>query len=238
MKKAIGMLTYLALHTRPDIVFTVNVLAQFTSAPNKSHQLLVKHLLQYLFGTCNLGIHFFKGAKTNVLCGWADADYTGSLVLKKSTLGYVITFFSNPILWTTKKQSAIAQSTTKAKFIAINKCAKQLRWMSYLVNSLGMKIEVLLIFNDNSGVIVISKEPKLNPNTKRIEICFQYICQLINGKVMKIEQVLTIDMIANVLKKSLGKIKLTRGEEGALPRECHSLTFFCNSGGHLPYIFL
>jgi hypothetical protein len=25
---------------------------------------------------------------------------------------------------------------------------------------------------------------------------------------------------------------------GALPRECHSLTFFCNSGGHLPYIFL
>jgi hypothetical protein len=31
---------------------------------------------------------------------------------------------------------------------------------------------------------------------------------------------------------------ITRGEEGALPRECHSLTFFCNSGGYLPYIFL
>jgi hypothetical protein len=30
----------------------------------------------------------------------------------------------------------------------------------------------------------------------------------------------------------------TRGEEGALPREFNSLTFFCNSGGYLPYIFL
>ncbi|PLW22709.1 hypothetical protein PCASD_13730 [Puccinia coronata f. sp. avenae] len=30
----------------------------------------------------------------------------------------------------------------------------------------------------------------------------------------------------------------TRGEEGALPRECHRLTFFCNSGGYLPYILL
>jgi hypothetical protein len=33
-------------------------------------------------------------------------------------------------------------------------------------------------------------------------------------------------------------ILFTRGEEGALPKECHSLTFFCNSGGYLPYIFL
>jgi hypothetical protein len=45
MQKAIRMLTYLALHTHPDIAFTVNVLVQFTAAPNKSHRLLVKHLL-------------------------------------------------------------------------------------------------------------------------------------------------------------------------------------------------
>jgi hypothetical protein len=71
-------------------------------------------------------VHFIKGKKTNVLCGWTDANYAGLLILKKSTSGYVLTLFSNPISWTTKKQSLIAQSTTKAKFIAINKCAKQL----------------------------------------------------------------------------------------------------------------
>jgi hypothetical protein len=80
--------------------------------------------------------------------------------------------------------------------------------MSNLIASLSVKIDVPTIFNDNSGAMVISKEPKLNPNTKNIEIQFQYIWQLIIGKVMKIEQVAMADMIADVLTKSLGKTKL------------------------------
>jgi hypothetical protein len=77
-----------------------------------------------LRGSCNVGIYFFKWSPTNALCGWADADYSGSLVSKKSTSGYVITLFSNPISWTTKKQSVIAQSTTKAEFIATKQMRK------------------------------------------------------------------------------------------------------------------
>jgi hypothetical protein len=169
---------------------------------------LVKHLLCYLCGTTSLGIHFTSGSKSNALCGWTNADYAGSLVLKKSTSGYVITLFSNPVSWTTKKQSVVAQLTTEAEFIAINKCAKQLRWMSNLIMSLSIKIDVPIIFNDNSGAVIISKEPKLNPNMQHIEIRFQYIRQLMIGKVMKIKQVSTVDMIADVLTKSLGKIKL------------------------------
>jgi hypothetical protein len=125
------------------------------------------------------------------------------------TSGYVITLFSNPVSWTTKKQLVIAQSTTEVEFIAINKCAKQLRWISNLIMSLLVRIDVPIIFNDNSGAVIISKDAKLNPNTKHIEIRFQYIRQLINGKVMKVKQVLTVDMIADILTKSLGKIKLT-----------------------------
>jgi hypothetical protein len=78
MQKAIGMLTYLALHTRPDIASTFNVLAQFMSSPNESHRALVKHLLQYLCGTESIGIHFIKGFKSNAFCGWTDADCAGS----------------------------------------------------------------------------------------------------------------------------------------------------------------
>jgi hypothetical protein len=80
--------------------------------------------------------------------------------------------------------------------------------MSNLITALLIRIDVPIIFNDNSGAVIISKEPKLNPNTKHIEIRFQYIRQLMIGKVMKIKQVLNVDMIADVLTKSLGKIKL------------------------------
>ena len=50
-QKAIGMLNYLALHTRPNITFVTNLLAQFTSSPNEAHWSLVKHLFQYVKGT-------------------------------------------------------------------------------------------------------------------------------------------------------------------------------------------
>jgi hypothetical protein len=125
MQKAIGMLNYLALHSRPDIAFTVNVLARFTARPTMSHWSLIKHLMQYICGSKCVRIHFVPSGDKN-LYGWADADYGSSLVTRKSISGYVITFCGNPISWTMKKQPIVAQSKTEAEFVAINKCAKQL----------------------------------------------------------------------------------------------------------------
>jgi hypothetical protein len=188
MQQAIGMLTYLALHACSHIAFMVNVLAQFALCPTQAHWSLVKHLMQYLRGTSTLGIQFMISSNM-LLCGWMDADYGSSQVTKQSTSGYVITFCANPISWTTKKQSFVAQSTMEAEFMAINKCTKQLCWMSNLLTLLAINIEILIIFNNNLGAVVISKEPKLNPNIKHIKIRFQNIWKLMNNKVMKIKQV-------------------------------------------------
>jgi hypothetical protein len=179
-------------------------LAQFTLAPTQTHWSLVKHLLWFLQGHSDIWCAFLQ----EFFGKWTNKDYTSSLVLKKSTSGYVITFFGNPVLWMTKKQPVVAQSTTEAEFIAINKCAQQLCWISNLIISLLIKIDISIIFNNNSSAVIITKEPKLNPNTKHIKICFQYIRQLMGDKVTKFKQVLTVDMIADVFTKPLGKIKL------------------------------
>ncbi|MBW0469746.1 hypothetical protein O181_009461 [Austropuccinia psidii MF-1] len=105
IQKAIGMLNYLALHTQPDIMFTTNLISQFISKPTMSHWKLVKHLLHHLNATQGLGIHYTKAQQNkDELVGWAYADYTTSLVTKKSHSGYLIRFLGNPISWTTKKQ--------------------------------------------------------------------------------------------------------------------------------------
>ena len=169
-QKALRMLNYLALHTRPDITFAKDLLSQFTSKPMVAQWGAVKHLMRYLQGTSAYGIHYFKlQEKIEELCGWADTDYATSLLTKKSTSGYVITLFGNPICWSTKKQPVVAQSTTEAEFVAINQCAKQLRWLTNLILNLKVKIKAPIMKNNNSGAIVISKEAKLNENTKHIE---------------------------------------------------------------------
>jgi hypothetical protein len=58
--RAIGALMYLANWTRPDIAFTVNLLARHSANPTRRHWAGVKTILRYLNGTQDLGLYFPK----------------------------------------------------------------------------------------------------------------------------------------------------------------------------------
>ena len=45
---AIGTLTYVATYTQPNIAFSDNLLARYSSAPTKRHWNGIKHILRYL----------------------------------------------------------------------------------------------------------------------------------------------------------------------------------------------
>ena len=51
---AIGALMYLANYIRPDIAFSFNLLARYSSAPTKRHWNGIKHILRYLHGTSDM----------------------------------------------------------------------------------------------------------------------------------------------------------------------------------------
>ncbi len=56
-QRAMGSLMYAAIATRPDIMFSVTQLSQFSHAPREAHWTAVKHVFRYLAGTEELGIH-------------------------------------------------------------------------------------------------------------------------------------------------------------------------------------
>jgi histone deacetylase 1/2 len=57
-RQAIGMLSYLAHASRPDIMFAVSQLSQFTNDFGQAHVIAVKHVARYLAGTRDLAIHY------------------------------------------------------------------------------------------------------------------------------------------------------------------------------------
>lgn len=63
---AVGALIYLATHTQPDISFATSVLAQHNHHPTARHWQGIKHLLRYLRGTTDLGLHFRCSASTDI----------------------------------------------------------------------------------------------------------------------------------------------------------------------------
>ncbi|MBW0586496.1 hypothetical protein O181_126211 [Austropuccinia psidii MF-1] len=211
-QRAIGYLNYLSQHTRPDLVYTVNQLARFSTKPSVNHWNAVKHIFQYIRGTANWGIHYQARHDDSkpAIEGWADSDYANCSINQKSISGNIVMVFGNPISWMSKRQTIIAQSTTEAEFVSMNICSKQLQWVSMLmVRDMNIGMRKPVIYNDNSGSITISKQATLNQQTKHIEFRYQYLRQLVLGNVLEVCQVSTNDMLADVLTKPISIAKLS-----------------------------
>ena len=75
---AIGDLLYFAICTRPDIMATVIICAQFQRTPSAKAWLAVKRIIQYLKGTPNVGIRL---APTSLdITAYSDASHGNSSV--------------------------------------------------------------------------------------------------------------------------------------------------------------
>ena len=49
------------VNTRLDICFVVNTLSQFMVEPRRVHWVAAKHVLRYLCGTVDYGLHYHRG---------------------------------------------------------------------------------------------------------------------------------------------------------------------------------
>ena len=72
---AIGTLMYLPDCTRPDIAFTVNLLARYSSTPIKRHWNEVKNIFCYLCGTTKMRLFYCES--NSQLIGYADYPTKG-----------------------------------------------------------------------------------------------------------------------------------------------------------------
>ncbi|KAM6548216.1 hypothetical protein CsatB_019892 [Cannabis sativa] len=125
---AIGALMYLANCTRPDIAFSVNLLARFSSAPTYRHWKGIKHILRYLQGTIDKGL-FYSNNCGSQLIGYADAGYLSDPHKARSQTGYLFTCGDTAISWRSTKQTLVATSSNHAEILAIHE----------MVHKIGMR---------------------------------------------------------------------------------------------------
>ena len=86
---AIGILMYVMVFTRPDIIYAVGVMNRFMSRLGKQNWEVVKWILRYLRDSSNTYL-CFTGASLE-LQGYIDADFAGDIDSRKSTIGFIFT---------------------------------------------------------------------------------------------------------------------------------------------------
>ncbi|MBW0532569.1 hypothetical protein O181_072284 [Austropuccinia psidii MF-1] len=157
-QQAVGTTNYLAHHTRPDILLIINQLSRYSFKPSRCHWNALKHLLCYLKGTKNICFIYYQNPSKELLTGWADSQYANMRDDRKSISGFIVLAFGNPVCWLSKKQSVVAQSTTEGEYMSMNICVKQLRWLSFVFNYLGIQGVEPTLYNDNSEAVMLEEQ--------------------------------------------------------------------------------
>jgi hypothetical protein len=217
-RSLIGMLNYLASSTRPDIAFAVHQCARFTTAPRRIHELAIRQIVRYLKATSSQGYILKPSSSHNLDC-YVDADFAGTWTIGtsedpssvKSRTGYVTTFASCPVLWTSKLQTEVALSTTEAEYIALSQSARDLIPMRGLLHELskatklivGSTITYSTIFEDNKGCVELANAPRMRPCTRHIGLKYHHFRSHIENGSISISWIDTKHQLADIFTKPL-----------------------------------
>jgi hypothetical protein len=164
----IGSLLYLTA-SRPDIMFSACLCAQFQANPKEYHLSALKGILRYLKHTPNIGLWYPKGA-TLELVGYSDFDFAGSVVDHKTTSKACHLLGRSLVSWSSKKQNSVALSTAEVEYIATGACCAQILYMKQSLLDYGVQLGSVPLLCDNESAIKIAKNLVLHSRTKNIDI--------------------------------------------------------------------
>ncbi|KAK9066710.1 hypothetical protein SSX86_014033 [Deinandra increscens subsp. villosa] len=205
---AVGSLMYLMVCTRPDIGHSVSVVSRYLTNPGKAHWEAVKWLLRYVAGTTHVGLCFGIPGKT-VSCveGFVDSDYANDLDRGRSQTGYAFQVLGNIVSWKASLQHVVALSSTEAEYMALVEAVKEALWLSRFCDELGLNAEDTLIHCDNMGAVQLSKNSVFHERTKHIRVRLHFIREVINSGEVLVNYIPTSENAADMLTKSLSKLK-------------------------------
>ncbi|GJV17671.1 retrovirus-related pol polyprotein from transposon TNT 1-94 [Tanacetum coccineum] len=110
--------------SRPDIMFSVFICARVQEDPKTSLLEVVKRIFRYIKGTTRLGLWYPKWIGIETVLH-VDSNHAGDYFDRKSTSGictFVGCFLTS---WFSKKQTALAISTTEAEYVSVGKTCQQ-----------------------------------------------------------------------------------------------------------------
>nr|AAK02025.2 Putative copia-type pol polyprotein [Oryza sativa]AAP52042.1 retrotransposon protein, putative, unclassified [Oryza sativa Japonica Group] len=154
-RSMIGTLLYLTA-SRPDIQFVVCLCARFQASPRASHRQPVKQIMRYLNHTLEFGI-WYSTSSSICLSGYFDADFGGCRIDRKNTSGTCHFLGTSLIVWSSRKQSSVAQSTAESEYVAAASCCSHIFWLLSTLKDYGLTFEKVPLFCDNISAINIAK---------------------------------------------------------------------------------
>ena len=138
--------------------------------------------------------------------GNSDANYAQQANCH-SISGYCLIFGAGAISWSSKKQNIVTLSSTEAEYVGHTNAAKEILWIRNFWAEINGKsiFDPILLKANNQGAIQLSNNNKFHARTKHIDVCYHFIREALENKLLEIKYVPTDENIADIFTKPLSR---------------------------------
>lgn len=203
-RRLVGRLIYLSV-TRPDLSYSVHVLAQFMQSPQQDHWSAALRVVRYLKGNPGQGILLRADCDLH-LYGWCDSDWASCPLTRRSLTGWFVQLGNSPISWKTKKQHTVSRSSAEAEYRSMASTVCELKWLKGLLQCLGVTLcKPMKLYCDSQSALHIAANPVFHERTKHIEVDCHFVRDEILRCTLVTSYVPSYAQLADIFTKALGK---------------------------------
>ncbi|XP_057734182.1 secreted RxLR effector protein 161-like [Arachis stenosperma] len=182
-QSVVGSLQYLTV-TRPKLAYCASKISQFVQNPLDEHWRLVKHILRYIRGTSTFGL-LLQPTDITTVVAYSDSDWGGNPDDRKSTGGFCVLLGKNLVLWCSKKQGAVARSSTEAEYRAMVDLVAELLWIKNLMVELHTELPAPpSTYCDNLSAVLLAANPILYSKSKHFETDLHFVRDFVTERLI------------------------------------------------------
>lgn len=199
-------LMYLAVKTRPDILYAMSVLASRAKSHKQSDFDQLMTVVKYLNGTKDLCLIFRSDGELH-LGAMVDASFNQHSDAKGHT-GFLIfadLVGSAAILAKSKKQKTVADSSAEAELIAVHELVQHLIWVIGVAEEMGYPQTGVPVQQDNQATIKLASKAQntFKGRSKFINRKYFSVHEHVDSGELKMVYVGTDDNVSDYLSKAL-----------------------------------
>ena len=206
-REKIGCLIYLMICMRADICYHVGLLARYSNKVSKVAASGVTHLLHFVWNTRHWTLKL--GGRSARLRGFADSDWAGCPITRKSTCCVLIYMGDGLIDWRSML-TTICHSSGAAEFVALDPAARRLVAFRWLLSRTGIKAVITryssALFSDSTTALSTATNEGLTKLTREAGIKYMYVKEMNSNGVMTVQHVGTASNPADIGTKILGRV--------------------------------
>jgi len=143
-------------------------------SPTTTHLQAAKRVIHYVRCTLTHGVHLSCGPLT--LFAFIDANWVGDPFDRKSTTGFIVFLGSNPISWSSMKQTTVSKSSIEAEYCALATTVVELSWLRTLFHELHLFLHhIPFLWCDNVFAIALASNPVFHARAKHVEVDYHFV---------------------------------------------------------------